>query len=190
MVRPGGLVIFPVKLSARSLGSELMVDAPRAAARRLFPEFVPEPGDRWAPQGPGPNPPVLFSHAFRNADEVLSEAQSAGLLFIERIDDFFITRAPQQPSTKHTKQRPVARPHPGLAAEALGRDMLLLQLEQGTAFTLNSTARQMWELIVQGCSAKEVSRRLAPQFHISRARVEADAAELIRQLEAESILTS
>jgi hypothetical protein len=48
----------------------------------------------------------------------------------------------------------------------------------------------MWELIAQGCSVKEISRRLARQFHISRARVEADAVELIRQLEAESILTS
>src|SRR5215813_13134925 len=82
------------------------------------------------------------------------------------------------------------RVHPSIAAEPYGREMLLVHLENGNAFALNETAHRMWQLVADGCSAREVAERLAGQFETSRERLEADAAELIRQLEAEAILRS
>jgi SAM-dependent methyltransferase len=191
IVRPGGLVIFPVKLSPPdSVRTRLLVEAPRAAVRWLVPELVPEPGDRWGPQGTGPNPPVLFRHSFFAEEEVVSEAKSAGLRFVERAFDFFVTQSPRSAQAERAEGVSAARVHPSIAAEPYGREMLLVHLENGTAFTLNETARRMWELVADGCSAREVAERLAGQFETSRERLEADAAELIRQLEAEAVLRS
>ena len=191
IARPGGYVIFPVKLSPPdSYRTSLLVEAPRAAVRWLAPELVPETGDRWGPQGTGPNPPVLFRHSFFDEEEVVSEAKSAGLRFVERVFDFFVTQSPRPAQADCVATGAAARVHPSIAAESYGREMLLVHLENGNAFTLNETARRMWELVADGCSAREVAERLAGQFETSRERLEADAAELIRQLEAEAILRS
>ncbi len=191
IVRPGGLVIFPVKLSPQdSVRVRLLVETPRAAIRCLVPELVPEPGDRWGPQGTGPNPPVLFRHSFFDEEEVVSEAKCAGLRFVEREFDFFVTQSPASAQTERVAAGPGTRVHPSIAAQPYGREMLLVHLENGTAFTLNETARRMWELVAHGCSAKEVAERLSGQFETSTERLEADAAELIRQLEAEAVLKS
>jgi SAM-dependent methyltransferase len=189
IVRPGGLVIFPVKLSPHdSVRVRLLVEAPRAAARWLVPELVAEPGDRWGPQGTGPNPPVLFRHSFFDEEEVVSEAKCAGLHFVERAFDFFVMQSPAQ--AERMAVGPARRVHPSIAAERYGKEMILVHLENGTAFTLNETARRMWELVANGCSPKEVADCLSGQFETSRERLEADAAELIRQLETEAVLKS
>ena len=192
MVRLGGWVIFPVKLSPPdSVRIHLLVEAPRTAVRWIAPELVPEPGDRWRPEGTGLNPPVLFRHSFFNEQEVVSEAKSAGLRFVERAFDFFVTQSPGSAQADRLAAAGSAtRVNPSIAAEPYGREMLLVHLDDGTAFTLNETARRMWELIADGCSAREVAERLAGQFEISKERLEADAAEFIRLLEAEAVLRS
>ena len=191
IVRPGGFVIFPVKLSPPdSIRLRLLVEAPRTAARWLSPELVPEFGDRWGPQGLGPNPSVLFRHSFFDEEEVVSEAKSAGLRFVERAFDFFVTQSTATAQADCIAAVAARRVHPSIAAEPYGREMLLVHLENGNAFALNETAHRMWRLVADGCSAREVAERLAGQFETSRERLEADAAELIRQLEAEAILRS
>ena len=192
IVRPGGWVIFPVKVSSPdSVRIHLLVEAPRSAVRWLVPELVPERGDRWKSEGTGPNRRVFFRHSFFDEEEVVSEAKSAGLRFVERAFDFFVTQSP--PSAQSDRVAAAgssARVNPSIAAEPYGTEMLLVRLDDGTAFTLNETARRMWELVAEGCSAKEVAERLAGQLETSRERLEADAAELIRQLEAEAVLRS
>ena len=190
IVRPGGWVIFPVKLSPPdSARLHLLVEGPRTVLRWLLPKLIPEPGDRWRPEGTGPNPPVLFRHSFFKEEEVVSEAKSAGLRFVERAFDFFVTQAPwSAQADRVTAAGCLTRVNPSIAAEPYGREMLLVHLDDGTAFTLNETARRMWELVADGCSAREVAERLSGQFETSQERLEADAAELIRQLEAEAVL--
>jgi len=189
IMRPGGLVIFPVNLSPPdSVRVRLLVEAPRNLVRWLFPELVPEPGDRWALSGTAPNPPVLFRHLFFNEEEVVSETKRAGLRFVERTFDFFVTQSPGAAQTDHIAVRSAPRVHPSVAAQSYGNELLLVHLENGGTFSLNETARRMWELINDGCSPKEVAERLAAHFDASKERLEADAAELIRQLEAEAVL--
>jgi|GEM_PF-3882412 len=189
IVRPGGFVIFPVNLSSPdSARARLLVEAPRNLVRWLLPELVPERGDRWAPSGTGPNRPVLFRHLFFSEEEVVSETERAGLRLVERTFDFFVTQSPGPAQTEWIAVRPAPRVHPSVAAQAYGNEMLLVHLENGRTFSLNATARRMWELINDGCSAKEVAERLAAHFDASKERLEADAAELIRQLEAEAVL--
>jgi hypothetical protein len=70
----------------------------------------------------------------------------------------------------------------------VGNELLVVQAEQGTALTLNQTARQMWELIAVGCTAEEVADRLHARFDVPKKQLEIDAAELIRQLEECKVL--
>src|SRR5262249_44192377 len=148
---------------------------PRTAVRWLVPELVPEPGDRWKSEGTGPNPPILFRHSFFDEEEVVSEAKSAGLRFVERAFDFFVTQSPgAAPAGRVAAADSSARVNPSIAAEPYGREMLLVHLDNGTAFTLNETARRMRELVADGCSASEVAERLAGQLETSKERLEAD----------------
>src|SRR5262249_12869920 len=113
VVRPGGLVMFPVNLSSPdSVRVRLLVEGPRNLLRWIFPELVPERGDRWAASGTGRNRPVLFRHLFFNEEEVVAETERAGLRLVERSFDFFVTQSPRPTQTERSGVLTAPRVHP------------------------------------------------------------------------------
>lgn len=69
-----------------------------------------------------------------------------------------------------------------------GEVLLVVNLDQGTAFRLNGTARLMWELAVQGRTAVEIAGSLADSLKAPPERLRADAEALLDELAAEALL--
>lgn len=64
----------------------------------------------------------------------------------------------------------------------------MVNLDLGTAFRLNATARLMWELAAQGRTAEEIAGALADRLAAPPDRVLADASALLDQLSAAALL--
>ena len=69
-----------------------------------------------------------------------------------------------------------------------GEVLLVVNLDQGTAFRLNRTARLMWELAAQGRTAVEIAGSLADSLEAPPERLRADAEALLDELAAEALL--
>jgi hypothetical protein len=66
--------------------------------------------------------------------------------------------------------------------EALGDDLLLVQLGEGTTFRLNQTGRFVWELAGAGLTMEQISQRLASHFAIPLQQATQDASLLLDDL--------
>jgi hypothetical protein len=69
-----------------------------------------------------------------------------------------------------------------------GDAILVVNLDQGTAFRLNRTARLMWDLAAEGRTAGEIAGALAGPLSAPLERVHADAAALLQELAAAALL--
>ena len=69
-----------------------------------------------------------------------------------------------------------------------GEVLLVVNLDQGTAFRLNGTARLMWELAAQGRTAVEIAGSLADSLEAPPERLRADAEALLDEFAAEALL--
>lgn len=73
-------------------------------------------------------------------------------------------------------------PAPGAVAEAVGADLVLLDLEHGGAFRLNATGRFVYEELRQGRTPSASASALAMRHKVDAARVECDVTDVIGQL--------
>jgi hypothetical protein len=69
-----------------------------------------------------------------------------------------------------------------------GEALLVVNLDQGTAFRLNGTARLMWTLAVEGRTPEEIAVALAGRLPATPDRLRADAEALLDELTAEALL--
>lgn len=75
-----------------------------------------------------------------------------------------------------------------VAAEPVGAELFLVDLDRGTTYSLNGTGRKMFELASAGLTAEEIGERLHAELGAPRARVVGDAAALIAQLVRDRLL--
>lgn len=80
-------------------------------------------------------------------------------------------------------------PPPGAVAEAVGADLVLLDLERGSAFRLNSTGRFIYEEVQQGRTPAASARALAERHGMDSACVEHDVTAVLGQLLEAGLLT-
>jgi hypothetical protein len=69
-----------------------------------------------------------------------------------------------------------------------GDSLLVVNLDQGTAFRLNATARLMWDLAAEGRTAEEIARALEERLGTSSERLRTDATALLDELAAAALL--
>lgn len=187
LLRPGGRVIFPVGIeSSISFKTRILVDAPLALLRRVWPKHTLEPGDRFFRSGPGyppqrrqrfrsgPGTAPLLTHLFRDATEVAAEIADAGLALVDRLGDFFVARTPGG------DQR--FRCPAGVQSAPGGSDLLVVDVLRGSAFRLNPTACAMWSHLARGETIPGTAAALAGALGAPRERLEADAASLVAEL--------
>jgi hypothetical protein len=77
---------------------------------------------------------------------------------------------------------------PAVSEAPSGEALLVVDLDQGTAFRLNGTARLMWALAAEGRSAEEIAAELAGCLPATPARLRGDAEALLDELTAAALL--
>lgn len=80
-----------------------------------------------------------------------------------------------------------------LCADVVGRrlddEMVLVHMQTNRIYTLSSTAARFWELLQDGLGRGEILRRLAQEYEVGEAELDAEMAALVsRLLEARLIL--
>ena len=69
-----------------------------------------------------------------------------------------------------------------IVVESVGEGLILLDLELGTAFQLNSTGKRVWEFAGKGQNVGEIVQELSRTFSVTREQLEQDVTAVIRQL--------
>ena len=75
------------------------------------------------------------------------------------------------------------RPHPEVVDTALDTgEMVLLQLESKTYYSLNVTGMQIWQGLKQGLPLQEISGRLQARFEVEPERADRSVLALVEEL--------
>jgi hypothetical protein len=69
-----------------------------------------------------------------------------------------------------------------IVAEAVGAELILLDLDQGSAFRLNATGKVVWQLARQARTGAEIARQLAVTFAAPPDQVERDVDRVLGEL--------
>jgi hypothetical protein len=70
----------------------------------------------------------------------------------------------------------------------IGEEVVMLDMESGFYFGLNSVASIIWALMEKGISFEDLCDQLIEQFDVERALCESDTQELIDQLLEKKII--
>ncbi len=73
-------------------------------------------------------------------------------------------------------------------AEILDGEAVLLDLDTGKYFALNGTAARAWQLLSERRSVEAVVDTMLSEFDVPREQLEFDVEDLIRRLEAHSLI--
>ncbi len=76
----------------------------------------------------------------------------------------------------------------GIESHNLSDDALLYVTEKEKGFTLNNTAKEIWELCDGKNSVEDIIRNLSNRFECTESILRKDVKETIKQLYAESLL--
>jgi hypothetical protein len=76
----------------------------------------------------------------------------------------------------------------GVAHREMESKSVLLCLESGRYYTLNSTGTFIWSLLDGKSSLDQIARRVAEKFDVSREEAAGDVRDLLEDLEAENLV--
>ena len=71
---------------------------------------------------------------------------------------------------------------------AVGDETIILHLVNGTYYGLDPVGTRIWSLLKDGIGMPDICRRLAEEYEIDLATIEADARKFLGDLEAQGIL--
>lgn len=77
---------------------------------------------------------------------------------------------------------------PDAATSAVGDETVILHLVNGTYYGLDPVGTRIWGMIGDGLHMPDICRRLADEYGIDLAIIEADARAFLTDLEAQGIL--
>ena len=79
-------------------------------------------------------------------------------------------------------------PSPDAAESAVGDETVILHLVNGTYYGLDPVGTRIWGMIRDGVAMPDICRRLAYEYQVDLATIEADARTFLTDLEAQGIL--
>lgn len=74
------------------------------------------------------------------------------------------------------------RPKPGVLAQTLGEEVVLLDANRGVYFSLNPTGARAWQLLSEGESLDQIRAALIEEFDVTAEVLEADLQALLHDL--------
>ena len=79
-------------------------------------------------------------------------------------------------------------PSPDAAESAVGEETVILHLVNGTYYGLDAVGTRIWAMLKDGVATPDICRRLADDYGVELAVIEADARKFLGDLEAQGIL--
>ena len=79
-------------------------------------------------------------------------------------------------------------PSPDAAESAVGDETVLLHLINGTYYGLDAVGTRIWGLLKDGIAASDICRRLADEYGVDVATIEADVRSFLSDLAAQGIV--
>ncbi len=80
-------------------------------------------------------------------------------------------------------------PHPDALFTVLPDGAVLLHLETKAQFKLNETGARVWQLLVQGLTLPEISRRLSTEYDVTEAHAQESVKGLVDALTEAQLVT-
>lgn len=77
---------------------------------------------------------------------------------------------------------------PHVLCRLVGHEAVLLDLQSGLYFGLDRVGTQMWTLLAEGRTQREVATSVAGEYDVDPARVHADLAALVATLRDRGLL--
>lgn len=74
------------------------------------------------------------------------------------------------------------------AESAVGDETVILHLVNGTYYGLDPVGTQIWAMLKDGVATRDICRRLADEYGIELATIEADARTFLGDLDAQGIV--
>lgn len=87
-----------------------------------------------------------------------------------------------------TEARTRMKPAPGVAAQRLDDETVLVHLRTNDVFALNETGARVWELIGEGVDREELLGRLSEEFDVALGQLAHEVDVLLAELFAEGLL--
>jgi hypothetical protein len=77
---------------------------------------------------------------------------------------------------------------PDAAESAVGDETVILHLVNGTYYGLDPVGTRIWAMLKDRVAARDICQRLADEYEIEIATIEADTRQFLGDLEAQGIL--
>ena len=89
-----------------------------------------------------------------------------------------------------TLQTIVSRRQEGLLVSELGKELVMMDIENGNYIGLNETGKAIWDLIQEPIKVEELIQRLLTQYDISAEQCSSDTVEYLAKMQEQQILAT
>ena len=78
---------------------------------------------------------------------------------------------------------------PNVVSRAVGDETVILDLESGTYFGLDSIGARVWQMMEEGRTLSEICDVMVDEYDVSRETLEQDAVRLASELAAKRLIS-
>ena len=79
--------------------------------------------------------------------------------------------------------------HPEAFATEVDDQVVILDYESGTYFTLNEVGSRIWQLVAQGNTVRAIQEQLLQEYEVSEDQLHQDLLNILSQLRAKGLIS-
>lgn len=72
--------------------------------------------------------------------------------------------------------------HPDMLSAEIGGEAVMMSIEKGAYFGLNSIATRIWDLIEQPCTVADLIKTIGDEYEVTDEQCEADVQEFVADM--------
>lgn len=79
--------------------------------------------------------------------------------------------------------------HPEAFATEVDNQVVILEYESGTYFTLNEVGSRVWQLLTQGNTVQAILNQLLQEYDVSKERLHQDLLNIVKELQVKGLIS-
>jgi hypothetical protein len=91
-------------------------------------------------------------------------------------------------NTKALGSQSIVSPAPGQLSSKLGDEMVILHLESGVYYGLDTVGARIWELAQQSRTVGEIRDQIVSEFDVAPRQCEEDLMQLLEQMQSQGLV--